>query len=91
MAFNNRNLSVLAYANGFTLWHYITEDTRTAVMAGGYFDPVREMLRVGDTIIAHLDTDGDIDIRMLAVRTSGEGGVRVKDLTGGAPRMEVTP
>lgn len=28
MAFKNRNFSVLAYANGFTLWHYATnEDT----------------------------------------------------------------
>lgn len=27
MAFQNRNLTVIAYANGFTLWHYKTKDS----------------------------------------------------------------
>ena len=26
MSFKNRNLSVIAYANGFTLWHYRAND-----------------------------------------------------------------
>ena len=26
MSMNSKNLSVLAYSNGFTLWHYKTED-----------------------------------------------------------------
>ena len=33
--FNAHNLSVLAYANGFTQWHYITDDD---VLVDGYFD-----------------------------------------------------
>jgi len=83
MAFRARNLSVLAYANGFTLWHYITEDTGAAATADGYFDPAREMLRAGDVVIANLDADGDADTALLAVRTSGDDGVRVTDLTPG--------
>ena len=27
MAYDSKSLSVLAYANGFTLWHYGTDDT----------------------------------------------------------------
>ncbi|MEJ0047609.1 MAG: hypothetical protein WDN04_16885 [Rhodospirillales bacterium] len=38
MAFAIRNLSVLAYANGFTLWHYKagTDDQRS-IGSPGYF------------------------------------------------------
>lgn len=27
MAFQNKNMSVIAYASGFTLWHYVSDDT----------------------------------------------------------------
>ena len=51
MAFLARELSVLAYANGFTLWHYRTglDDLLTP----GYFDSAQELLREGDQIIAN--------------------------------------
>ena len=39
MAFNAKNLSVLAYANGFTLWHYASDDTAAAIDSAGYFNP----------------------------------------------------
>ena len=29
MAFQNKKLSVIAYANGFTLWHYSANETMT--------------------------------------------------------------
>lgn len=29
MAFNSRNLSVMCYANGFTIWHYSAESTES--------------------------------------------------------------
>lgn len=58
MAFQSSNLSVLAYANQFTLWHYVTTDTSTDVTGAGYFDPAVDMLRVNDLIIANQDTDG---------------------------------
>lgn len=35
MAYNAKNLSVLAYANGFTLWHYTTTDTAADVDTDG--------------------------------------------------------
>ena len=36
MAFNSKNFSVMAYANGFTLWNYQTPDTLETVTAVSY-------------------------------------------------------
>lgn len=46
---NSQDLTVLAYSNGFTAWHYRTPSA--AFLAPGYFEPVRELLREGDEII----------------------------------------
>ncbi len=56
MAFIASDLSVLAYANNFTLWHYTTIDS--SVTTAGYFNKAVDMLRVNDLIIANVDTDG---------------------------------
>nr|BDD44012.1 hypothetical protein 5 [Alphaproteobacteria bacterium] len=56
MTFKASDLSVLAYANNFTLWHYVTEDDD--VTTSGYFDKAADMLRVNDLVIANVDTDG---------------------------------
>lgn len=56
MTFKTSDLSVLAYANNFTLWHYTTEDD--AITTTGYFDKAADMLRVNDLIIGNVDTDG---------------------------------
>jgi hypothetical protein len=55
MAFLSKDLSVLAYANNFTLWHYATFDA--AVTGAGYFNSAAGLLRVNDLIITNLDTD----------------------------------
>ena len=52
MAFAIRNLSVLAYANGFTLWHYKSgKDTLSAISSGNYLSEASDMLSVGDLIM----------------------------------------
>ena len=56
MSFNSPDLSVLAYANNFTLWHYTTPDD--AVTPAGYFNKAVDMLRKNDLIIANIGTDG---------------------------------
>lgn len=60
MAFKNRNMSVIAYANGFTLWHYSsTEHTLAEVVADGFFNPVHLLCNVGDIIVINAtDTTG---------------------------------
>lgn len=51
MAFSLRNLSVLAYANGFTLWHYKADDPVARVSAKGYFAPAADLLAAGDMML----------------------------------------
>ena len=50
MAFQNKNLSVLAYANGFTLWRYQTDDKIDDVN-GKYFDGIGSLINVGDIFL----------------------------------------
>jgi hypothetical protein len=52
MAFSVPNLSVLAYANGFTLWHYkapVEDDD--AGHSPGYFMQAGDLLNAGDMIM----------------------------------------
>jgi len=52
MAFAIRNLSVLAYANGFTLWHYKSgKDRLETVGSGNYLADAADMLTQGDLIM----------------------------------------
>jgi hypothetical protein len=51
MAFAIRNLSVLAYAQGFTLWHYKAGPDRLAESGDGYFDSAADMLAAGDMVM----------------------------------------
>jgi hypothetical protein len=81
MAFQARNLSVLAYANGFTLWHYTTVDPAATVDTSGYFDAAAEMLRVGDLVIANVDTDGTPGAGLFLVKSNASGVVDVADMT----------
>ena len=50
MAFQNKNLSVIAYANGFTIWHYKTND-KLEDLLDGYFNPAQDLMDVNDMFI----------------------------------------
>lgn len=54
MAYKPTDLSVLAYANNFTLWHYTTVDA--SVVTAGYFNAAADMVRVNDLLIANFNT-----------------------------------
>ncbi|MBP9999370.1 MAG: hypothetical protein KBT14_01595 [Proteobacteria bacterium] len=51
MAFQNKKLSVIAYANGFTLWHYAANETLATISASGYFNNVITLMNTGDIIL----------------------------------------
>ena len=51
MAFQNKNLSVIAYANGFTLWHYKENATLATITASGYFSSLKTLMNAGDIIL----------------------------------------
>ncbi|WP_448192711.1 hypothetical protein [Azospirillum sp. sgz301742] len=81
MAFASKDLSVLAYANGFTLWHYTTADAATAVDTTGYFNGAADMLRVGDMILANTETGGTRAAGVLVVAGNAAGTVDATNLT----------
>ena len=72
MSLNATNLSVLAYANSFTLWHYTTTDA--SITTTGYFNAATDMLRVNDLIITNVNT-GATPVTKFYVVTANAGGV----------------
>jgi len=81
MAYVSKDLSVLAYANGFTLWHYTTLDLAAVVDTTGYFNDASDMLRVGDIVVANVDTAGAPGGGMFLVNANAAGIVDVADMT----------
>ena len=81
MAFLSKDLSVLAYANGFTLWHYATPDAAAAVDTEGYFNAASDMLRTGDMILANTATGGTMASGIFVIAGNAGGVVDTKDLT----------
>ena len=60
MAFSPCNLSVLAYADGFTLWHYSAGAGSSAVSGDEFFDGAHDLVSAGDIILVSGDTGGSI-------------------------------
>ncbi|MGC2855996.1 hypothetical protein ACM64Y_11020 [Novispirillum sp. DQ9] len=77
MAFQSKNLSVLAYANGFTLWHYATPDAAATVTAANYFDAAADMMRGGDVVVANVNTAATPAAVFYRVATSTNGVVSI--------------
>jgi hypothetical protein len=70
MAFAIRNLSVLAYANGFTLWHYKAgRDRLDLVEKPDFFADAADMLAEGDMMMVTASDGG----RIISI-ASGTGG-----------------
>ena len=81
MAFQSKDLSVLAYANGFTLWHYTSVDTAATIDTAGYFNTATDMVRIGDMVMANTDTDGTPGSGIYLVNANAAGVVDVADMT----------
>ncbi len=71
-----RDLSVLGYANGFTLWHFVTGDKADDLERTGYFDEAADMLRPGDFILANSSHDNShVASLLLSVAAIDDGCV----------------
>ncbi len=71
MPFVIHNLSVLAYANGFTLWHYKTEaGGLPAAILREFFHDASDLLAGGDMVMVSSPDGG----RVLCV-AAGEAGM----------------
>ena len=80
MAYKNENLSVLAYANGFTLWHYTTPDAAGTIDTDGYFNDAATMLRPGDMVLANTETGGTAKAGLFLVNSATAASVDVADM-----------
>ncbi|MBQ2174477.1 MAG: hypothetical protein II453_05275 [Alphaproteobacteria bacterium] len=79
MAFKNKDMSVIAYANGWTLWHYKTnQDTLQDIIDNReYFSNLYTLMNVGDVV--YMETKDRI-ISQVAVIRVGEKFVELKEL-----------
>lgn len=68
MAFVSENLNVIAYANGLTLWNYVTDDKPQALSSENYFAVAEADLRSGDMIIFHCKSPSESAGGILFVR-----------------------
>jgi len=89
MGFDSAELSALAYANGFTLWHYRTADTDADLLSPGagkgYFAAADELLRPGDQIIANLPrAGGTVVVNLMVTAVDAAGPVAVEPIDSGA-------
>ena len=74
----------MAYANGFTLWNYSTEDDLTAVKGSGYFNEIAPFARKGDMILANTSVESTLAPAILSVASVEDGAVSVSALAPAA-------
>jgi len=72
-AFVASDLSVLAYANNFTLWHYVTKANAASIGRDGFFNNAVDMFRKNDMVIINTDTDGAQPITKICVISGNDG------------------
>lgn len=72
MSYKPTDISVLAYANNFTMWHYTTTDA--SITTAGYFNIAADMVRVNDLIIANINT-GTVPTTKFYIVTGNTGSV----------------
>lgn len=77
--FRNKDLSVIAYANGWTLWQYYAGDSLETVEVDGYFDKVSHLCATGDImiIVAKGQVGKETAIRSIVLE---DGVVKLKQL-----------
>ena len=78
MAYNPCQLSVVACNNGFTVWHYRTDDAWVDVRKSGYWEDAKALLYPGDalylecrnfgkpfypTVRVHQAPEGELDLQ----------------------------
>ena len=87
MTFAIRNLSVLAYAQDFTHWHYKAAAlSRTQVTAPGFFNPCADMMNAGDIIYVTNMTDGAVQLYVQSAQNAPVA-VSVMSATGDVPEV----
>jgi hypothetical protein len=82
MAFTRANLTAIARGNGFTLWHYTTEDSAADVDLSGYFDDAAAELGVGDLVLRVTTSAGAVSTAGFHIVMTNDGTtVNMSDTT----------
>lgn len=81
MAYSSSNLSAISYANGFTLWHYRTDDLIADIDNAGYFNDANKMLRPGDFVFINAGVDDIPTHGVVVVLSNASGEVNVSNVT----------
>ncbi len=84
MAFNSKNFSVMAYANGFTLWNYASADALSSIEETGYFNDTAPFVRKGDMILIVANNEAAIENGIFSVGNVEDGVVSVSNMTASA-------
>lgn len=81
MSYNSKDFSVMAYANGFTLWSYRTKDMLGDLKEPGYFNETAPFVRAGDMIMVTANSQADIQSAILSVVEVKDQNVSVRQIT----------
>ncbi len=81
MSFKSQDLSVIAYSNGFTMWHYSTNDIASDIDNASYFNQAAGMLRIGDVIFINSDIDNAMATGITTVNQNQNDTVDVTNIT----------
>jgi transcriptional regulator with XRE-family HTH domain len=85
MSFAIRNLSVLAYAQGFTLWHYETQAPMAQVCSRGFFDAAADMMAAGDMVLVSAVDGG----RVLFIRNADVSSISTTTIATEAAELHL--
>lgn len=80
MSYSSENLSVLAYSNSFTLWHYKTDDSAESIIEDSYFDDASYMLRLGDMILINAEINSTMKNGQIVVTENNDGIVKTSTM-----------
>lgn len=77
---NLSDLSVLAYANNFTLWHYRLDDSRDTALSNGYFDKAADMMRTGDMVFINCGMPDPAETTFIGVVRNVDGKIHISKM-----------
>ena len=80
MTVSVNNIAVIAYANGFTIWHYKTTENKNTLLSDGYFSTMKNSFMKGDIIIAITETSSDAKANMLLVSNINNNAVKIIEI-----------
>ena len=84
MSYESKNLSVMSYANGFTLWNYQSADAMSEIKDETYFNDAASIIRKGDMILTIANIKATPEPAVLCVSDVSNGTVAVVDINSAA-------